>query len=66
MYPSFEEIGAYLDSSPDKPLLLCEYCHAMGNGPGDLEDYFQGSTHSGPSAMVSFQRLARTASLSSR
>ena len=25
-----------------------------------------GSTHSGPSAMVSFQRLARTASLSSR
>ncbi len=22
-----------------KPLLLVEYCHAMGNGPGDLEDY---------------------------
>ena len=41
MHPSFEEIGAYLDSSPDKPLVLCEYCHAMGNGPGDLEDYFQ-------------------------
>ncbi len=24
-----------------RPYLLCEYCHAMGNGPGDLEDYFQ-------------------------
>ena len=22
-----------------KPVLLVEYCHAMGNGPGDLEDY---------------------------
>ncbi len=20
---------------------MCEYCHAMGNGPGDLEDYFE-------------------------
>lgn len=23
-----------------KPYFLCEFCHAMGNGPGDLEDYF--------------------------
>ncbi|MGN0600867.1 MAG: glycoside hydrolase family 2 TIM barrel-domain containing protein [Oscillospiraceae bacterium] len=22
-----------------RPLILCEYCHAMGNGPGDLEEY---------------------------
>ena len=21
-------------------LLLVEYCHSMGNGPGDFEDYF--------------------------
>ena len=28
-------------SKMDKPYVLCEYCHAMGNGPGDLEDYFQ-------------------------
>lgn len=41
MYPSFEEIGAYLDRNPDKPFILCEYCHAMGNGPGDFEDYFK-------------------------
>lgn len=41
MYPSLREIQAYLDNSPDKPYILCEYCHAMGNGPGDLEDYYQ-------------------------
>lgn len=41
MYPSLEEIEEYLGSNPDKPYLLVEYCHSMGNGPGDLEDYFQ-------------------------
>ncbi len=41
MYPALSEMKEYLEDAPDKPLLLCEYCHAMGNGPGDLEDYFQ-------------------------
>ncbi len=41
MYPSMEMLHRYLDSNPDKPMVLCEYSHAMGNGPGDLEDYFQ-------------------------
>lgn len=41
MYPPFGEIDEYLESSPDKPFVLIEYCHSMGNGPGDLEDYFQ-------------------------
>ena len=41
MYPSLSEIRKYIDSDPDKPFILCEYCHAMGNGPGDLEDYYQ-------------------------
>ncbi len=40
MYPSIEEMKQYLENEPDKPFILCEYCHAMGNGPGDLEDYF--------------------------
>ena len=40
MYPSFEEIEDYLGHNPTKPMILCEYSHAMGNGPGDLEDYF--------------------------
>lgn len=22
-----------------KPHILCEYCHAMGNGPGNLKEY---------------------------
>lgn len=39
MYPPFGDIREYLENDPDKPLLLVEYCHAMGNGPGDLEDY---------------------------
>ena len=37
----FDEIDEYMKEQPDKPLLLVEYCHAMGNGPGDLEDYFE-------------------------
>ena len=41
MYPSFEEIDEYLNNSPDKPFILIEYGHSMGNGPGDFEDYFQ-------------------------
>ena len=41
MYPSLAEINHYVTSNPDKPFIMCEYCHAMGNGPGDLEDYFQ-------------------------
>ncbi len=40
MYPSFPEMEAYLKKDAGKPFLLVEYCHAMGNGPGDLEDYF--------------------------
>ena len=39
MYPSLELIEEYLNSQPRRPLVLCEYSHAMGNGPGDLEDY---------------------------
>ena len=41
MYPGIEEIRDYLDSDPDKPLILVEYSHAMGNGPGDLEEYWE-------------------------
>lgn len=41
MYPSYEEIRDYFESNPNKPYLMCEYSHAMGNGPGDLEEYFE-------------------------
>ena len=40
MYPSLETLQEYVESNPDKPYLMCEYAHAMGNGPGDLEDYW--------------------------
>lgn len=46
MYPSVERLvelakteGVKPDGSFEKPIVLCEYAHAMGNGPGWLEDY---------------------------
>ncbi len=41
MYPSFDEMKKYLtDKKYTKPYFLCEYCHAMGLGPGDLKQYW--------------------------
>jgi len=42
MYPLTEWIrDVYLNDHEEKrPLVLCEYTHAMGNGPGDLRDYW--------------------------
>ena len=39
MYPAFSEVTDYLDNTPQKPLLLVEYCHSMGNSPGDFKEY---------------------------
>ena len=40
MYASTQEIKQYFDQRTDpRPLMLCEYIHAMGNGPGDTQDY---------------------------
>lgn len=40
MYPSPDSMRDFLkDENEKRPLVLCEYCHAMGNGPGDLEAY---------------------------
>ncbi len=40
---TMEKIGQhkYLTRYNGKPYFLCEYCHAMGVGPGSLEDYWQ-------------------------
>lgn len=42
MYPELSEIQEiYFDRKLfSKPLFLCEYSHAMGNGPGCLADYW--------------------------
>ncbi len=40
MYPSVQDWKKMSEDKKEKrPFILCEYCHAMGNGPGDLEDY---------------------------
>lgn len=40
MYPSLEQLESFAKSDEiDMPVFLCEYSHAMGNGPGDVWDY---------------------------
>ncbi|TPX18495.1 uncharacterized protein E0L32_011608 [Thyridium curvatum] len=46
MYPALDRLERLAtteavreDGSYDKPIILCEYGHAMGNGPGLLSDY---------------------------
>ena len=41
MYPSVANVEEYaLNEDRPLPFFLCEYCHAMGNGPGDVKDYW--------------------------
>lgn len=39
MYPSAAQVRAFLAEHRDKPMILCEYGHAMGNSCGALEEY---------------------------
>lgn len=42
MYPELSWMAEYCESEKEKrPFFLCEYCHAMGNGPGDLREYWE-------------------------
>ncbi len=40
MYISGRTLNYYLSDSSKLPIFLCEYSHAMGNGPGDLKWYW--------------------------
>lgn len=40
MYPSLELLKDYIENE-QKPMFMCEHSHAMGNGPGDLKDYWE-------------------------
>ena len=41
MYAPVENIVKYCEDEKELyPYYLCEYCHAMGNGPGDLKKYW--------------------------
>lgn len=41
MYTSVPRLIDYGREDNPKPFFLCEYAHAMGQGPGNLEDYWQ-------------------------
>ncbi|MCD7954818.1 MAG: beta-galactosidase [Lachnospiraceae bacterium] len=56
MYPGLHEIDEYFEKDvpdPDhdfwapgvRPMIFCEFAHAMGNGPGNLEEYFEKIQH---------------------
>ena len=40
MYPSLQDVCKILDRGVQKPFVLCEYTHAMGNSCGDVKDYW--------------------------
>lgn len=41
MYSSVSVIEDFAKNEDMRPFFLCEYSHAMGNGPGDVWDYWQ-------------------------
>lgn len=43
MYAPISDMYKYASETKEgkRPYFLCEYCHAMGNGPGDLADYWR-------------------------
>ena len=40
MYSRPEYLAEYAENDPDKPCIMIEYCHAMGNSVGNLQDYW--------------------------
>ena len=40
MYPSFQQLVDYAEHHHDRPLIMCEYAHAMGNSVGNFQDYW--------------------------
>lgn len=40
MYPSLNDLDN-LAEKYNQPIFMCEYSHAMGNGPGDVWDYWE-------------------------
>ena len=40
MYTRIEDLEAYGLKKQTRPLVLCEYAHAMGNSTGNLQDYW--------------------------
>jgi beta-galactosidase len=40
MYSSIKDLLAYASVQRDRPLIMCEYAHSMGNSTGNLQDYW--------------------------
>jgi beta-galactosidase len=40
MYPSIGYIERYGKEQQERPLIMCEYAHAMGNSTGNFQDYW--------------------------
>jgi len=40
MYAGINHLVKYASEKQDRPLILCEYAHAMGNSVGNLQDYW--------------------------
>ena len=46
MYPKIETIIDYAERTDDRPFIMCEYAHAMGNSVGNLQEYWDAiATH---------------------
>ena len=41
MYATPEKLSEMAQESDPRPVYLCEYSHAMGNGPGDIDQYME-------------------------
>ncbi|MVM31583.1 DUF4981 domain-containing protein [Spirosoma sp. HMF4905] len=40
MYPSVDDMVKLMEKDPHRPVIVCEYAHAMGNSVGNLKDYW--------------------------
>ena len=41
MYPEIHNIENYAKKHKDRPLIMCEYAHAMGNSVGNFKEYWE-------------------------
>lgn len=41
MYTSAENVEKFLEEHPERPLILCEYTHSMGNSNGAMHKYIE-------------------------
>jgi len=40
MYPKIEDLISFTQREDERPYVMCEYAHAMGNSVGNLKDYW--------------------------